>query len=169
MCTSDEATPVPVRSSAKQTGDTRPQEWDWVERSIWTERMLEALEQGVKGDVWFSLIDKVIRVRTLRIAWSRVKVNRGSAGTDHQSLEDFEKRLDENLEELHVELKTGRYHPRPIKRVWIDKPGSKEKRPLGIPAVRDRVVQTALRLVMEPILEREFHVGSYGFRPGRDC
>ena len=90
MCTSDEATPVPVRSLAKQTGDTRPPEWDWVERSIWTERMLEALEQGVKGGVWFSLIDKVIRVKTLRTAWSRVKANRGSAGTDHQSLEDFE-------------------------------------------------------------------------------
>jgi RNA-directed DNA polymerase len=169
MSVSDEATPVPVCSLAKQTGDTRPQEWDWVERSIWTERMLEALEQGVKGGVWFSLIDKVVRVKTLRTAWPGVKANRGSAGTDHQSLEDFEDRLDENLEKLHVELKSGTYHPRPIKRVWIDKPGSKEKRPLGIPAVRDRLVQNALRLVIEPIMEREFHPQSYGFRPGRGC
>jgi RNA-directed DNA polymerase len=169
MLTSNEATPVPVCSAAKQTGKTPPQEWEWVERSIWTERMLEALQQGVKGGVWFSLIDKVIRVKTLREAWSLVKSNRGSAGTDHQSLEDFGKRLDENLEKLHTELKSGTYHPRPIKRVWIDKPGSKEKRPLGIPAVRDRVVQTALRLVLEPILEREFHARSYGFRPGRGC
>jgi RNA-directed DNA polymerase len=169
MLTSDEAQPVAVCSSAKQTGDTQPQEWDWVERSIWTERMLEALEQGVKGGVWFSLIDKVIRVKTLRVAWIRVKANRGSAGTDHQSLEDFENRLEENLEKLHAELQLGTYRPRPIKRVWIDKSGSKEKRPLGIPAVRDRVVQTALRLVIEPILEREFHTRSYGFRPGRGC
>jgi RNA-directed DNA polymerase len=169
MLTSDEAKHVPVCSSAKQTGDTRRPEWDWVERSIWTERMLEALDQGVKGGVWFSLIDKVIRVKTLRVAWSLVKSNRGSAGTDHQSLEDFADRLDENLEKLHAELQSGTYHPRPIKRVWIDKPGSKEKRPLGIPAVRDRVVQSALRLVMEPILEREFHPHSYGFRPGRGC
>jgi len=169
MSTLDETTPVPVCSMAKRTGDTHPQDWDWVERSIWTERMLEALQQGVKGGVWFSLIDKVIRVKTLRTAWSRVKANRGSAGTDHQSLEDFADRLDENLEKLHAELKSGTYHPRPIKRVWIDKPGSKEKRPLGIPAVRDRVVQTALRLVIEPILEREFHPRSYGFRPGRGC
>ena len=169
MSLSDEAKPVPVCSSAKQTGDIRPQEWDWVERSIWTERMLEALEQGVKGGVWFSLIDKVIRVKTLRAAWSRVKANRGSAGTDHQSLEDFADRLEENLEKLHAELKSGTYYPRPIKRVWIDKPGSREKRPLGIPAVRDRVVQSALRLVIEPIIEREFHCQSYGFRPGRGC
>ena len=131
--------------------------------------MLEALEQGVKGGVWFSLIDKVIRVKTLRVAWSRVEANRGSAGTDHQSLEDFADRLEENLEKLPCELKSGTYHPRPIKRVWIDKPGSKEKRPLGIPAVRDRVVQTALRLVIEPILEREFHSRRLGFRPGRGC
>jgi len=169
MSVSDEDTPVPVCSSTKQTGDTCPQEWDWVEGSIWTERMLEALQQGVKGGVWFSLIDKVIREKTLREAWVRVKANRGSAGTDRQSLEDFATCLDENLEKLHTELKSGTYHPRPIKRVWIDKPGSKEKRPLGIPAVRDRVVQTALRLVIEPVLEREFHPRSYGFRPGRGC
>ena len=169
MSVSDEAKPVPVCSQTKQTGDIQPQEWDWVERSIWTERMLEALDKGVKGGVWFSLIDKVIRVKTLRVAWSRVKANRGSAGTDHQSLEDFADRLEENLEKLHAELKSGTYYPRPIKRVWIDKPGSREKRPLGIPAVRDRVVQSALRLVIEPIIEREFHRQSYGFRPGRGC
>lgn len=166
---SNEATPVPVCNKTKQTGDTRPQKWKWVERSIWTDRMLEALDQGVKGGVWFSLIDKVIRVKTLRAAWPQVKANRGSAGTDRQSIKDFESRLDENLEKLHAELQSGTYRPRPIKRVWIDKPGSKEKRPLGIPCVRDRVVQNALRLVLEPILEREFHLGSYGFRPELGC
>ena len=169
MTDSNEAPPVPVCPNTKQTGEARPREWDWVERSIWTERMLEALEQGVKGGVWFSLIDKVVRVQTLRAAWSLVKANRGSAGTDHRSLEDFEARLEENLGQLHAELQSGEYRPRPIRRVWIDKPGSREKRPLGIPAVRDRVVQSALRLVPEPIWEREFHPQSYGFRPGRGC
>jgi RNA-directed DNA polymerase len=169
MSISNEITPVPVCNMTKQTGDTRPQEWKWVERSIWTERMLEALDKGVKGGVWFSLIDKVTRVKTLRAAWTQVKANKGSAGSDHQSIEDFEARLEENLDKLQSELQSGRYQPRPIKRVYIDKPGSKEKRPLGIPAVRDRVVQNALRLVIEPIFEREFLPCSYGFRPGRGC
>lgn len=169
MTRSNEATPVPVCTKTKQTGATRPQEWKWVERSIWTDRMLEALDKGVKGGVWFSLIDKVIRVKTLRAAWLQVKANQGSAGADHQSIKDFEDRLEENLEKLQAELQSGTYQPRSIKRVWGDKPGSREKRPLGIPCVRDRVVQNALRLVIEPILEREFHLSSYGFRPERGC
>lgn len=169
MTISNESIPVPVCTTTKQTGNTHPQEWKWVERSIWTDRMLEALDKGVKGGVWFSLIDKVSRVKTLRAAWSQVKANKGSAGTDHQSIEVFEARLEENLEKLQLELQSGSYYPRPIKRVYINKPGSKEKRPLGIPTVRDRVVQNALRLVMEPILEREFLSSSYGFRPVRGC
>lgn len=169
MTISNEPTPVPVCTTTKQTGDTHPKEWQWVERSIWTERMLEALDKGVKGGLWFSLIDKVIRMKTLRAAWPQVKANKGSAGTDHQSIEVFEARLEENLGKLQAELQTGSYQPRPIKRVYIDKLGSKEKRPLGIPAVRDRVVQNALRLVIEPIFEREFLPSSYGFRPGRGC
>lgn len=131
--------------------------------------MLEALEKGVKGGVWFSLIDKVYRMGTLRAAWRKVRANGGSAGTDHQRLKDFEDRLEANLERLHEELRTGSYQPRPVKRVYIAKPGSREKRPLGIPAVRDRVVQTALLLVIEPICEREFSRRSYGFRPGCGC
>jgi RNA-directed DNA polymerase len=131
--------------------------------------MLESLERGVKGGVWFSLIDKVVRSRTLYAAWVLVKKNKGGAGSDHQDLESFENRLAENLRQLEEELRGGCYHPRPIRRVYIDKPGSKEKRPLGIPAVRDRVVQAALRLVIEPIFEREFMPRSYGFRPGRGC
>jgi len=169
MSKANEATPVPVCSTAKQTGETPPQEWKWVERSIWTERMLEALHRGVKGGVWFSLIDKVMRVSTLRLAWQKVAANGGSAGTDHQSLADFAANLEENLSKLAEELRTGTYRPRPIRRVYIDKPGSSEKRPLGIPAVRDRVVQGAIRLVLEPILEKEFLPCSFGFRPGRGC
>lgn len=152
----------------KQAGEIRSG-WDWVERTVWTDRMLESLERGVKGGVWFSLIDKVVRSRTLYAAWVLVKKNKGGAGSDHQDLESFENRLAENLRQLEEELRGGCYHPRPIRRVYIDKPGSKEKRPLGIPAVRDRVVQAALRLVIEPIFEREFMPRSYGFRPGRGC
>lgn len=149
----------------KQAGEARP--YDRVERSIWTERMLEALVKGVKGGVWFSLIDKVHRPSTLHAAWQAVRRNKGSAGTDHESVERFEQRLEENVAGLEEELRTGTYRPRPIKRVYIDKLCSKEKRPLGIPAVRDRVVQTAIRLVIEPIFETKFKPHRYGFRPNR--
>jgi RNA-directed DNA polymerase len=152
-----------------QAGETQLNKWAWVERSVWTERMLEALETGVKGGVWFSLMDKVYRPSTLYAAWLTVKANKGSAGSDHQSIEAFERDLTRNLGVLEEELDSGAYRPRPIRRVYIDKPGSKDKRPLGIPAVRDRVVQAALRLVIEPILEREFVSHSYGFRPGLGC
>ncbi len=70
---------------------------------------------------------------------------------------------------MKKQLEGDSYQPQPVKRVWIPKPGSAEKRPLGIPTVRDRVVQTALKMVIEPIFEREFAPHSYGFRPGRSC
>jgi RNA-directed DNA polymerase len=165
MLIQSEIIPVTVPETAKQAGEARL--YDWVERSIWTERMLEALEKGVKGDVWFSLIDKVYRPTTLHAAWKAVRRNKGSAGTDHESVERFEQRLEENIAGLAEELRTGVYRPRPIKRVYIDKLGSKEKRPLGIPVVRDRVVQAAIRLVIEPIFETKFKSHSYGFRPNR--
>jgi RNA-directed DNA polymerase len=166
----DEISPAEVRAvEAKQAGETQAEKWDWVERSVWTDRMLEALEKGVKGGVWFSLIDKVVRPGTLLAAWARVKANQGSAGSDRQSISDFEASLAGNLRQLEEELGSGQYRPRPIRRVYIDKPGSKDKRPLGIPTVRDRVVQAALRLVIEPIFEREFAPRSYGFRPGLGC
>jgi RNA-directed DNA polymerase len=162
--------PVSREGETKQTGETRPTtEWEWVERSVWTERMLEALEKGVKGGVWFSLIDKVFRPGTLYAAWVTVRRNGGSAGTDHQSIQAFERDLIGEIACLSDELRMGTYRPQPIRRVYIDKPGSKERRPLGIPCVRDRVVQAALRLVIEPIFEREFVAHSYGFRPGRGC
>jgi len=169
MTTQSERRPARVPDRAKQVGEAGTGKWDWVERSVWTVRMLEALERGVKGNVWFSLIDKVCRLETLSAAWSDVKANRGSAGSDHQGIMDFEANLEENLRRLQEELRTRTYSPRPVRRVYIDKPGSKDKRPLGIPAVRDRVVQAALRLVMEPIFEREFSPASFGFRPGLGC
>lgn len=166
----DEISPAEVPAiEAKQAGEIQTGKWDWVEHSVWTDRMLEALDKGVKGGVWFSLIDKVVRPSTLLAAWALVKANKGSAGSDHQSIKDFEVNLAGNLLQLEEELGSGRYRPRPIRRVYIDKPGSKDKRPLGIPTVRDRVVQAALRLVIEPIFEREFLPRSYGFRPGLGC
>lgn len=163
----ERSTRVPV--GAIQVEETTRSRWPWVEPSIWTERMLAALENGVKGEVWFSLIDKVQRASTLEVAWQRVKANRGGAGTDRQSIEEFEAERERNLTHLREQLQKDTYQPHLIKRVWIDKPGSHEKRPLGIPAVRDRIVQTALRLVIEPVFEREFAAHSYGFRPERGC
>lgn len=160
---------VPCASGTKQSGEARSGKWGWVERSVWTERMLEALRVGVKGGVWFSLIDKIWRPATLEAAWRTVRKNGGSAGSDHQSVSDFEREVEGEIARLSEELREGRYQPRPIRRVYIDKPGSKEKRPLGVPCVRDRVVQAAVRLVIEPIFEREFAPPSYGFRPERGC
>jgi RNA-directed DNA polymerase len=165
----DETQPAVVPERATQVGEADPKNWDWVERHVWTERMLEALVKGVKGGVWFSLIDKIQRPSTLTAAWAAVKRNGGAAGSDHQSIEDFAKDLAKEIEQLSEALRTGSYRPRPIRRVYIDKPGSKEKRPLGIPCVRDRVVQGALRIVIEPILENVFASHSYGFRPRRGC
>src|SRR4029079_282891 len=112
---------------------------------------------------------KVHAERSLEAAFARVRANRGSSGVDHVTVEMFETGLDDNLRQLGEELRMGEYCPQAIRRHYIPKPGSTEKRPLGIPTVRDRVVQTALRLVCEPIFERDFATHSYGFRPGRGC
>src|SRR5204862_4590306 len=105
----------------------------------------------------------------LRAAFTHVASNRGAAGVDHVTIEAFARDLDANLGRLSEELRTGTYRPQAIRRHYIPKPGSRELRPLGIPTVRDRVVQTALRMVLEPIFERDFAAQSYGFRPGRGC
>lgn len=160
--------PASVTHGSTQAGDIRSR-WPWVEAAAWTDRMLAALENGVKGGVWFSLIDKVHKLANLRASFDRVAKNRGAAGVDHVKVEDFGKRLDENLKGIRDQLKDGRFHPQPIRRKLIDKPGTREKRPLGIPTVRDRVVQGAVRQVVEPIFEKEFAEHSYGFRPGRGC
>jgi RNA-directed DNA polymerase len=123
----------------------------------------------VKGDKWFSLIDKVYEPRNLKAAYEQVRRNKGSAGVDHETIEQFAEHLEENLEALSRKLREGRYRPQAIRRVWIPKPGRQEKRPLGIPTVRDRVVQGALRNVLEPIFERDFAAQSYGFRPRRSA
>jgi len=131
--------------------------------------MLTALEEGVKGGVWFSLIDKVFRDRNRRCSYSKVAANGGVPGVDYVSVEVFEQDLDRNVAKLSKALREGSSQPTAIRRVYIPKPGSHEQRPLGIPTVRDRVVQGAFRRVMEPIFEKEFATHSYGFRPGRGC
>jgi len=157
-----------VAATSTQEEDT-PARWAWVEPSVWSERMLAALDNGVKGGKWFSLIDKVCKKSNLEAAWQRVYANRGGSGVDGVTVHEYQTRWQREIECLHDLLTRDRYIPQPVRRVMIPKPGSREKRPLGIPAVRDRVVQTALRHVMEPIFEREFAEHSYGFRPGRGC
>ena len=139
-----------------------------IETSIWTKSMLRALDNGVKGGKWFSLIDKVYSLKTLNIAWEQVKSNKGSAGVDKVSIERFEVNKDKYLNELHNAIKDGNYNPQPVKRVYIPKAGG-GKRPLGIPVVKDRIVQTAIKMVIEPIFENKFLDMSYGFRPKRGC
>jgi len=160
--------PAAVPDGATRAGDI-PSEWAWVEPSVWTPRMVTALIEGVKGGRWYSLIDKVSARRTLEVAFKRVKTNGGAPGVDHVTIAHYEAKLDANLTALGRMLRDGTYRPQAIRRVWIEKPGSRERRPLGIPTVRDRIVQTALRLVLEPLFDRDFAAHSYGFRPRRGC
>lgn len=161
---------VVVTTPPKQAGEARPprEPWWWVERCVWTERMLTRLASSESADqVWFALWDKTYAPANLTSAFDKVWKNGGSAGADAQTVAHFGRRAEEELQRLHEQLRDGTYRPQPVRRAWIPKPGSKEKRPLGIPAVRDRIVQGALRHVLEPIFETEFAEHSYGFRPGR--
>jgi RNA-directed DNA polymerase len=152
---------------ATQGGEVA-RDFSWVEASVWTERMLSALVNGVKGGKWYALMDKVFAPKTLAAAWMKVRDNKGAVGVDGQSIERFAARADDYLAELSTALREGSYQPQAVKRVDIPK-GDGKMRPLGIPTVKDRIVQQAVRLVIEPIFEAEFHDGSYGFRPGRGC
>lgn len=168
MSESKEAEPASVFEETKQAGEVRSR-WEWTEPTIWTDRMLVTLEQGVRGGKWFSLCDKAFSVRSLEASFARVKSNAGAKGVDGMTIGRFERDLGVNLTRLHRDLMAGEYQPQPVRRVWIPKPGSREKRPLGIPTVRDRVVQGAIKAALEPIFEKEFCDGSFGFRPGRSC
>jgi group II intron reverse transcriptase/maturase len=113
-----------------------------------------------------ALYDKVHRIDVLERAWAQVKANQGSRGVDAQTIEAIEARgVEPFLTAVQVELREGRYRPKAVRRVWIPKRGKPEKRPLGIAAVGDRVVQTAAKLVLEPIFEADFRECSCGFRP----
>ena len=131
--------------------------------------MLTTLEQGVRGGRWHTLIDKVYSRKNLFFACRKVVGNKGAPGVDHVTVEHFDSHSREELARLGAELADDTYRPQAVRRKWIDKPGSREQRPLGIPTVRDRVVQTALRNVIEPIFDITFAKHSYGFRPGRGC
>lgn len=168
MNTPLESTPPPVPARATQGGEAGARKV-LVELGVWTERMLTALVTGLKGKRWFSLIDKVYRAETLQLAWEKVSSNAGGSGVDGITVARFEKTCSDGLLVLKKQLQEATYQPKPVKRVWIPKLGSAEKRPLGIPVVRDRIVQTALRMVIEPIFEATFAEHSYGFRPGRGC
>jgi len=130
--------------------------------------MVSALENGVKGGRWYSLMDKVYAPATLKAASGKVRANGGAAGVDGQSLKRFAAQEELYLAELAAGLREGSYRPQPVKRVDIPK-GDGKTRPLGIPTVKDRVVQTAVKFVLEPIFEAAFCPTSYGFRPGRGC
>lgn len=166
---STQTVPSPVPAGAKPEGETRnPQTWAWVEASVWTQRMLAALVNGVQGGKWYSLMDKVTAPSTLEAAWKRVAANKGAAGVDRISIARFKARASHYLAELEDELRSGSYQPLPARRVHIPK-GKGKTRPLGIAAVKDRVVQAAVKMVLEPIFEWEFLPCNYGFRPGRGC
>lgn len=137
--------PATVPEKAKQAGEVRTR-WKWTEPSVWTERMLTALEQGVKGGVWYSLIDKVWSLRNLKASFAKVKANGGSPGVDHQTIEMFEGKLEANLPRLANQIRTETYRPNRIRRKYIPKPGSREKRPLGIPTVSSRAGISAKRI-----------------------
>ena len=130
--------------------------------------MVSALENGVKGGRWYSLMDKVCAPDTLEAAWSKVQANDGAAGVDGQSLERFAAQEKLYLSELATALREDSYRPQPVKRVDIPK-GDGKTRPLGIPTVKDRIVQTAVKFVLEPIFEATFCPTSYGFRPRLGC
>jgi len=156
---SQKALAVPAR--ATQGAEAR--NWSWVEDTVWTERMVSALVNGVKGGRWYSLMDKVYAPDTLDAAWEKVWANEGAAGVDGQSIKRFEARAELYLTELSTVLRNGTYRPQPIPK------GDGRTRPLGIPTVKDRIVQTAVKFALEPIFEATFRPMSYGVRPGRGC
>ena len=157
---------LPGVPRAKQGRDVAPQ-WAWTEASVWTERMLATLEGGIRGGKWFSLIDKVWKMENLESAVKQVASGKSEAKADGRRCRRYAQASHRRLPTLQEQLKNGEYQPQPVQRVWIPKLGSKELRPLGVPPVENRVVEMALRHVIEPIFENEFAEQSYGFRPGR--
>jgi RNA-directed DNA polymerase len=162
------AAEVTGKALSKQAAKIRDRWW-WIAHGVWTERMLTRLEQSEPTTVWFGLWDKVLAEDNLRAAFWAVWRNGGAPGVDGQTVKQFDEQAEGQLARLREELRSQRYRRQPARRVWIPKPGSTEQRPLGIPAVRDRTVEAALKHVLEPIFERDFAEQSYGFRPGRGC
>jgi RNA-directed DNA polymerase len=162
--------PLPARVpfAAIPTGET-PDIRQWAQRGVWTDRMLTTLlENQVKGGKWHALIDKVYAEGNLIKAARSVTEKKKAGGVDGQSCQAFEEHLLVETRELSEQIKAQTYRPSAVRRVHIPKPGkANETRPLGIPTVRDRVVQRAVVNVLEPILDHQFHERSFGFRHGR--
>ena len=161
--------PVTVPFAATPTRET-PTIDRWAHPLVWTERMLTTLlENKVRGGKWHALYDKVMSRQNLYFSAMKVVGKKGAAGVDRQTVENFSEQRWPELDRLQQELQDESYSPLAVRRVEIPKPGSDEKRALGIPTVRDRVVQTALVHVLEPIFDHTFHQRSFGFRRGRGC
>jgi RNA-directed DNA polymerase len=124
--------------------------------------------QPARKRKWHSLIDKVYALPNLHRAWERVQANQGAAGSDGMTIAKFAEGALERLAQLAQDLRAKTYRPQPVRRVFIPKSGGGQ-RPLGIPTVRDRIVQQAILQVLEPIFEAKFSPRSHGFRPGRGC
>jgi group II intron reverse transcriptase/maturase len=118
--------------------------------------------------IYYSLYDRLLHRRALARAFAKVRRAKGAPGVDGQTVADFAGQVEEELDRLVHELRTKTYRPQPVRRVTIPKPGGGERN-LGIPAVRDRVVQQALLDILQPIFDPDFHPSSYGYRPGRSC
>jgi RNA-directed DNA polymerase len=158
---------VAAATPPKQAGAARAP-WGWVERGVGTERRLTRLTSSEPANrVWFTLLDKTDAPAHLRSAFEKLGHNGGSAGADAQTVAHVARHAEQELQRLHEQLRDDTYRPQPVRRAWNPKPGSKDQRPLGMPAGRDRLGQGALRHVREPICETEFAEPSYGFRPGR--
>lgn len=157
---------LPGVPKAKQDREVPPK-WEWTEAVVWTERMLATLERGITGGKWYSLDDKVWKMENLQQAVKKVAAGKSPKKTDGRKCRKYAEESAQRLPQLQRMLKEGRYEPKPAQRVWIPKLGSKEMRPLGVPPVENRVVEMALRNVLEPIFEHTFAEDSYGFRPGR--
>lgn len=160
---------VTVPFAATPTRET-PRIERWAHPLVWTERMLTTLlENKVRGGKWHTLYDKVMSRQNLYSSAMKVTGKQSAAGVDQQTVDEFFAQRLPEIDHLQQELKDESYRPLPVRRVEIPKPGSNEKRPLGIPTVRDRVVQTALVRVLEPIFDHTFHERSFGFRHERGC
>lgn len=162
--------PLPGRVpfAAIPTGETLDMR-QWAQPVVWTDRMLTTLtENQVRGGKWHALIDKVYAEGNLITAARNVTEKKKAGGVDGQSCEAFAKHLLVEIRQLSEQIKAQTYRPSAVRRVHIPKPGKpNETRPLGIPTVRDRVVQRAVVNVIEPILDHQFHERSFGFRHGR--
>lgn len=164
-----------VQSPTRETGLEQPKDVFSRNRTgypMWTEAMKAAIGPLRRaGRKWYSLYDKVIDPANLKAAWDRInrrvtgKKRRQGAGVDGITVAKFADRAEADLRKLGEQLSAGRYNPSPVRRHYIPKPGSTKRRPLGLPTVRDRVVQEACRSMIEPIFEAEFLDSSHGFRP----